>query len=86
MLAFIVLVHFVLVAFVMLRSLDMFRSVLGTWLPFALIYGATAATGWVMGRSSAEEQEGLVTVSHLALYLGLILAGGARPPRRTRGR
>jgi len=32
----------------MLRSLDMFRSVLGTWLSFLLIFAATAATGWTV--------------------------------------
>jgi len=48
-LAFLALVDFFLVALVMLRSLDMFRSFLGTWLPFLLIFAATAATGWVGG-------------------------------------
>lgn len=47
-LAFIASVDFLLVALVINRSLDMFRSVLGTWLPFALIFGATAATGSVV--------------------------------------
>jgi len=46
--AFIVLVDFFLVALVINRSLDMFRSVLGTWLPFMLIFAATAATGWIV--------------------------------------
>ena len=45
-LATIMLVDFFLVALIINRSLDMFRSVLGTWLPFALIFVATAATGW----------------------------------------
>jgi hypothetical protein len=49
MLAFIALVDFFLVALVLNRSLDMFRSVLGTWLPFALIFAATATTGWITG-------------------------------------
>lgn len=46
-LAFIMLVDFLLVALVINRSLAMFRSVLGTWLPFALIFAATAGTGWL---------------------------------------
>lgn len=36
---------FFLVALVILRSLDMFASPLGTWIPFALIFGATWLTG-----------------------------------------
>lgn len=44
----IVLVDFLLVAVVVLRSLEMFRSLLGTWLPFLLIFVATTATGWAV--------------------------------------
>ncbi len=51
--SFIVLVDLVLVAGVILRSLDMFRSVLGTWLPFALIFGASYATGAAVNRARA---------------------------------
>jgi len=46
--AFVVLVDFFTVALVIDRSLNMFRSVLGTWLPFMLISVATAATGWIV--------------------------------------
>ena len=46
---FIVLVDFFLVALVINRSLDMFRSVVGTWLPFGLI-AATFVTGVLVGR------------------------------------
>ncbi len=42
---FVMLVDFFLVALVILRSLDMFASLLGTWIPFALIFGATYITG-----------------------------------------
>jgi hypothetical protein len=45
-LGFVVLVDFFLVALVINGSLEMFRSVLGTWLPFALIFAATAGVGW----------------------------------------
>jgi hypothetical protein len=47
--AFVVAVDFVLVALVINKSLDMFRSFLGTWLPFILIFGATWTTGRVVG-------------------------------------
>jgi hypothetical protein len=47
---FVVAVDFFLVALVINKSLDMFRSFLGTWLPFILIFAATWVTGRVMGR------------------------------------
>lgn len=43
---FVITVDFLLVALVINRSLAMFASVLGTWIPFALIFAATYATGW----------------------------------------
>lgn len=52
-LSFIVVVDLVLVAGVINRSLDMFRSALGTWLPFALIFGATYVTGAAVTRARA---------------------------------
>jgi len=33
------------------HSFEMFRSVIGTWLPFALIFAATFAVGTVLRRS-----------------------------------
>ena len=50
-LGFVVTVDFFLVALVINRSLDMFRSVVGTWLPFALIFGSTLITGVVVERA-----------------------------------
>lgn len=47
-LGFVALVDLFVVALLINRSLDMFRSVLGTWLPFALIFAATYATGVVV--------------------------------------
>jgi menaquinone-dependent protoporphyrinogen oxidase len=38
------------------RSLDMFRSIPGTWLPFALIFLATWATGEIMSMMPPTEQ------------------------------
>ncbi len=40
----------VVVALFILRSFAMFGSVLGTWLPFVLIFAATWATGIAVGR------------------------------------
>jgi hypothetical protein len=37
-----------LVALVLLRSLDMFTSPIGTWIPFALIFAVTYVTGRVV--------------------------------------
>jgi hypothetical protein len=38
------------VALLIQREFTMFRSVLGTWLPFALIFAATYVTGLLTGR------------------------------------
>lgn len=43
---FVVLVDFLLVGLVILRSLDMFATPLGTWIPFALIFASTWLTGY----------------------------------------
>lgn len=42
-----------LVAMVVEKSFDMFRSVLGTWLPFALIFAATWGVGAFVTRGAA---------------------------------
>jgi hypothetical protein len=42
---FVMVVDFALVAVVVLHSLAMFASPLGTWIPFALIFAATWLTG-----------------------------------------
>jgi hypothetical protein len=41
---------FFVVALIIYQSLDMFRSLLGTWVPFFLIFGATWATGELVVR------------------------------------
>ena len=46
---------FFVVALLINRSLDMFASLLGTWIPFALIFVATYLRG-VMVRRSAERK------------------------------
>jgi hypothetical protein len=43
--AFVILVDFFVVALLINRSLEMFTSVLGTWLPFVLIFTSTYFTG-----------------------------------------
>ena len=50
--SFVILVDFFVVALLVLRSLEMFASPLGTWIPFALIFASTYLTGtWVEKRS-----------------------------------
>ena len=44
---FVMVVDFFVVALLILRSLDMFASLLGTWIPFALIFASTYLTGLV---------------------------------------
>jgi len=43
--SFVMVVDFFVVGLLLNRSLAMFTSILGTWLPFALIFGSTLATG-----------------------------------------
>lgn len=42
---FVIVVDFLVVALLILHSLDMFASLLGTWIPFGLIFTATYLTG-----------------------------------------
>jgi hypothetical protein len=35
------------------RSFEMFMSLIGTWVPFALIFASTAVTGFIARRISA---------------------------------
>ena len=44
-LAFVVAMDFFVVAMLINRSFDMFASLLGTWIPFALIFTSTYLTG-----------------------------------------
>jgi hypothetical protein len=43
--SFVISVDFFVVALLILRSLEMFSSILGTWLPFVLIFLSTYLTG-----------------------------------------
>jgi hypothetical protein len=42
---FVITVDFFIVALLINKSLDMFTSLLGTWIPFALIFASTYLTG-----------------------------------------
>ena len=50
--SFVIVVDFFVVALMINRSLDMFASPLGTWIPFALIFTSTYVTGLLTVRSS----------------------------------
>ena len=45
---FVIAVDFLVVGLLINRSLAMFGSLLGTWIPFALIFGSTFATGSII--------------------------------------
>ncbi len=48
----VILMDFFIVALIINRSLDMFRSPLGTWIPFGLIFLSTYLTGLLFERQS----------------------------------
>lgn len=50
--SFVIIVDFFVVALLINRSLDMFLSWLGTWLPFVLIFTSTYITGLYMKKYS----------------------------------
>jgi hypothetical protein len=53
--AFVIAMDFFVVALLINKSLDMFGSVLGTWIPFVLIFTSTYLTGlYSLGRSKDE--------------------------------
>ena len=49
----VMVVDFLLVGLVINKSLDMFTSALGTWIPFVLIFISTLLTGRVVTRRAA---------------------------------
>lgn len=50
--SFVIAMDVVVVALIVERSFEMFRSALGTWIPFGLIFSSTYLTGrWVEGRT-----------------------------------
>lgn len=48
---FVIFTDFFLVAMLVLKSFEMFTSMLGTWIPFALIFTSTYVTGLLTVRS-----------------------------------
>lgn len=52
---FVITVDFVVVALLINRSLDMFTSLLGTWIPFALIFTSTYLIGWLTVESPKQK-------------------------------
>ena len=52
---FVIAMDAVVTALLIERSFEMFSSILGTWLPFTLIFGATYLTGSYVTRGSAPQ-------------------------------
>jgi len=48
---FVMVVDFFIVALLINRSISMFESLLGTWIPFILIFGSTFLTGTIILRN-----------------------------------
>ncbi|HEX7555598.1 MAG TPA: hypothetical protein VF338_03160 [Leptolinea sp.] len=57
-LGFIIGMDFFVVALLINHSLDMFASILGTWLPFTLIFLSTWITGEIVNRSQLHHDSG----------------------------
>jgi len=53
--SFVIVVDFFLIALAINRSLEMFASPLGTWIPFALIFASTYITGLLTVRNSKRQ-------------------------------
>jgi phosphatidylserine synthase len=49
---FVIVVDFFVVALLINKSMDMFTSLIGTWIPFALIFTATFLTGFLVRRGA----------------------------------
>ena len=65
-LGFVMVVDFFLVALVINRSLEMFASPLGTWIPFALIFTSTWLTGLYATRHTTRHTTRHSTAAHTA--------------------
>ena len=57
---FVMAVDFFVVALLINRNLDMFASVLGTWLPFVLIFSSTYLTGLYVAKSTRHGRARLI--------------------------
>ena len=51
---FVIFMDFFLVAMIVMKSFEMFASLLGTWIPFALIFASNYVTGVLTVRSSKQ--------------------------------
>ena len=51
---FVIFMDFFLIALVINQSLEMFTSLLGTWIPFVLIFLSTSVTGLVVTRQQTD--------------------------------
>jgi len=58
---FVIAMDFFVVALLINRSVEMFASLLGTWLPFALIFTSTYVTGVYTGRKPTRKTAALQT-------------------------
>lgn len=76
---FVIATDYLLVALVILRSLEMFTSVLGTWIPFALIFLATWLTGESITRQ-ATRRSTVPTLPSAQDHLGRNRKRGAGEP------
>ena len=56
---FVIAVDFFIVALLINRNLDMFAGLLGTWIPFALIFASTYLTGLFVVRRSRRKAAAL---------------------------
>jgi hypothetical protein len=54
---FVMAIDFLVVALLINRSLDMFASLLGTWIPFALIFASTYLTGTYVAKKAKPTTE-----------------------------
>jgi hypothetical protein len=50
---FVIVLDVFISALLIEKSFEMFASLIGTWIPFALIYISTYVTGWALAKASA---------------------------------
>jgi hypothetical protein len=55
--AFVITMDFFVVAILINRSLEMFASMLGTWIPFALIFTSTFLTGLLTSKTDTTKKQ-----------------------------
>ena len=60
---FVIALDFFVVALLINRSLEMFGSLLGTWIPFALIFGSTYLTGLVVVKNEIHKKASNPSIS-----------------------